>query len=141
MNEIAREHFYQRLEGAPHAARGFFESIYVHFERDNVAKPHHTDAHGGDLRIAVLGDVLGQRRQRNFATMHWQTNKHVVFARTYLTPNELAVLGFAGATEPKADGEPLNSDIRLGEDVWRHGSKDFIKALEMAKLKFLDVNL
>jgi len=36
MSEIAREHFYERIKDAPHAARGFFESIAEHFDRDNM---------------------------------------------------------------------------------------------------------
>lgn len=138
MGEIPREHFYQRLERAPHAARGFFESIYEHFQRDNMVEPHHTDTHGGDLRLAIPGAVLGQKRLRNFATMYWQTSKQLVFSRTYLTPDELAVMGFSSASKPASDREPLNSDVRLGEEIWRYGVAEFIRALEMAKVKFLD---
>ena len=138
MSEIAREHFYERIKDAPHAARGFFESIAEHFERDNMVQPHYTDTKGGDLRLAIPGEVLGQQRLRNFATMHWQPNKHVVFARTYLTPDELAVLGFDDDIKPTSDSEPLNSDVRIGENVWRYGARDFIRALEMAKVKFVD---
>lgn len=141
MSEIPREHFYERLKDAPHAARGFFESIADHFERDNMVYPHYTDTNGGDLRLAIPGEVLGQQRLRNFATMYWQTNKQVVFARTYLTPDELAVLGFDKAVEPTSDSEPLNSDVQLGETVWRYGARDFIRALDMAKVKFLDAQL
>lgn len=89
MSEIPREHFYERLKDAPHAARGFFESIAEHFERDNMVRPHYTDTNGGDLRLAIPGEVLGQQRLRNFATMYWQTTNQVVFARTYLTPAKL----------------------------------------------------
>ena len=141
MGEIPREHFYERLKDAPHAVRGFFESIAEHFERDNMVYPHYTDTHGGDLRLAIPGVVLGQQRLRNFATMYWQTNKQVVFARTYLTPDELAVLGFDQAVEPTSDSEPLNSDVQLGETVWRYGARDFMRALDMAKVKFLDAQL
>jgi hypothetical protein len=122
MGNIEREHFYQRLEGAPLAACGFFESIITHFERDNVADVHFTDAHGGDLRLAIPGDVLNQRSKRNFATMYWQKNNKSVFARTYLSPEELKIFGFADATKPTSETEPLNSDVHLGEDVWRYGA-------------------
>lgn len=141
MVEIAREHFYERLERAPHAARGFFESIYEHFERDNMVVPHHTDTNGGDLRLAIPGEVLGQKRLRNFATMYWQTSKQIVFSRTYLTPEELAVLGFPHALKPKSKDESLMSDIRLREDVWRYRAREFIRGLEMAKVKFLNNSL
>ena len=141
MSEIAREHFYERIKDAPHAARGFFESIAEHFDRDNMVQPHYTDTNGGDLRLAILGELLGQKQRRNFATMHWQPSKHVVFARTYLTPDELAVLGFDDAVAPTSNSEPLNSDVRLGETVWRYGGRDFIRVLDMAKVKLLDVRL
>ena len=101
-------------------------------------KPHHTDTNGGDLRLAIAGEVLGQKMHLNFATMYWQTSKHVVFSRTYLRPDELAILGFDGALKPKDKHESLMSDVRLGEDVWRYGARDFIRALEMAKVKFLE---
>jgi len=65
----------------------------------------------------------------------------VVFARTYLTPDELAVLGFDDAVAPTSNSEPLNSDVRLGETVWRYGGRDFIRVLDMAKVKLLDVRL
>ena len=47
MSEIAREHFYERIKDAPHAARGFFETIAEYFERDNMVQPHYTDTNGG----------------------------------------------------------------------------------------------
>lgn len=136
MTEIPRDNFYERLERAPHAARGFFESIFAHFQRDNMVEPHHTDTKGGDLRLAIPGEVLGQKMRRNFATMYWQSTKQVVFSRTYLTPDELSVLGFESALKPKDKNESLMSDVRLGEDVWRYGTQKFIRALEMAKVKF-----
>jgi len=141
MSEIAREHFYERIKDAPHAARGFFESIAEHFDRDNMVQPHYTDTNGGDLRLAIPGKVLGQQRLRNFATMYWQPSKHLVFARTYLTPDELVVLGFDDAVAPTSNSESLNSDVRLGETVWRYGGRDFIRVLDMAKVKLLDVRL
>ena len=106
-----------------------------------MVRPHYTDTNGGDLRLAIPGEVLGQQRLRNFATMYWQTTNQVVFARTYLTPDELAILGFDQAVEPTSDSEPLNSDVRLRETVWRYGARDFIRALDMAKVKFLDAQL
>jgi hypothetical protein len=137
MSEIAREHFYERINDAPHAARGFFESVAKHFERDNMVQPHYTDTNGEDLRLAIPGAVLGQKQRRNFATVHWQPSKQVIFARTYLTPDELVVLGFDNAIKPTSESEPLNSDVRLGETVWRFGARDFIRVLEMAKVKFV----
>lgn len=134
MGKIERKHFYERLEGAPLAACGFFESIITHFERDNVVDVHFTDTHGGDLRLAISGDVLNQRSKRNFATMYWQKNNKSVFARTYLSTEELSVFGFSDATKPTSEKEPLNSEVRLGEDVWRYGALKFIQALEMSKI-------
>lgn len=138
MSEIETGLFYKKLETAPHAVRGFFETITEHFSRKNDVLVHHTDTNKGDLRLAVPSEVLGQPGLRNFATMYWQKTKHVVFARTYLTPDELMGFGFAAGTVPKSSTEPLRSDIRLPEQQWRYGVGDFIKALEAAKIKMLN---
>ena len=136
MSEISREAFYSKLDAAPLAASGFFESISQHFERKNDVLVHHTDTKGGDLRLGIPPEVLGQKALRNFATMYWQSRNQIVFSRTYLTPDELIGFGFDAGTVP-TDGEPLNSEIRLSEVQWRFGVADFIKALEAAKIKIL----
>lgn len=137
MTEISRENFYAKLDTAPHAVLGFFETIIQHFERKNDVLVHHTDANGGDLRLAIPPEVLEQNQLRNFATLYWQSTKHVVFSRTYLTPDELSSFGFDMGAVPTSKTEPLNSDIRLVEQQWRYGVADFIKALEAAKIKML----
>src|SRR6056297_1390019 len=106
MAEIPRDNFEARVEAAPLAARGFFESIIEHFDKRNSGKVHYTDTNGGDLRLAVPGEVLGQKRLRNFASMYWQTTKHVVFARTFLLPEELAVFGIPNSRNT-SQSEPL----------------------------------
>lgn len=136
MSEIPRANFEARIEKAPLAARGFFESIIEHFEKRNSVKVHYTDTNGGDLRLAVPGEVLGQEKLRNFATMYWQTTKHVVFARTFLLPEELEVFGINQA-RATSDSEPLNSEVRMGADIWRYGALTFIRALEAAHFAFL----
>ena len=139
MGEIPRENFEVRLANAPLAARGFFESVIEHFDKRNSVKVHFTDTNSGDLRLAVPGEVLGQRRLRNFATMYWQTSKHVVFARTFLSPEELDVFGIPNSAKTSND-EPLNSEVRLGVEVWRYGALTFIRALEAAHFAFLKKN-
>ena len=136
MGGIPRENFEARLANAPLAARGFFESVIEHFDKRNSVKVHFTDTNSGDLRLAVPGEVLGQRRLRNFATMYWQTSKHVVFARTLLSPDELGLFGILDSTET-ASSEPLNSEVRMGSEFWRYGALTFIRALEAAHFAFL----
>jgi hypothetical protein len=136
MGEISRENFEARLANAPLAAQGFFESVIEHFDKRNSVKVHFTDTNSGDLRLAVPAEVLGQRRLRNFATMYWQTSKHVVFARTFLSPDELGLFGILDSTET-ASSEPLNSEVRMGSEVWRYGALTFIRALEAAHFAFL----
>lgn len=136
MGEIAREHFYDRLNAAPHAAVGFFESVIEHFHKSNTVIVHHTDTNGGDLRLALPGELVGHHTLRNFATLYWQSKNKVIFSRTYLNPDELEVFGIEGAIKPKSASEPLNSDIRLYEDDWRYGVLGFIRVLEAAKIKF-----
>ncbi|MDA9274474.1 hypothetical protein N9Q06_00375 [bacterium] len=136
MGEIPRQNFEAKLANAPLAAQGFFESVIEHFDKRNSVKVHFTDTNSGDLRLAVPGEVLGQRRLRNFATMYWQTSKHVVFARTFLSPDELGLFGILDSTET-ASSEPLNSEVRMGSEVWRYGALTFIRALEAAHFAFL----
>ena len=136
MGEIPRDNFEARLVDAPLAAREFFENVIEHFDKRNSVKVHFTDTNSGDLRLAVPGEVLGQRRLRNFATMYWQTSKHVVFARTFLSPEELDVFGIPNSAKTSND-EPLNSEVRLGAEVWRYGALTFIRALEAAHFAFL----
>ena len=137
MGEIPRDNFEARLVDAPLAARGFFESVIEHFDKRNSVKVHFTDTNGGDLRLAVPGEVLGQKSLRNFATMYWQTSKQVVFARTFLSPDELGLFGIPNSAET-ASSEPLNSEVRMGAEVWRYRALSFIRALEAAKLKLLN---
>ena len=137
MSGITEAEFYERIADAPNAAKGFFESIKLHFGRRNDVVLHHTKARGGDLRLALPKGMYYENMIRNFATMDWQKSDNTVFARTILTPEESAQLGFTGATVPTYDKEPLKSDLILEENVWRNGASDFIKALEAAKFKML----
>ena len=136
MGEIPKDNFEARLVDAPLAARGFFESVIEHFDKRNSVKVHFTDTNGGDLRLAVPGEVLGQKSLRNFATMYWQTSKQVVFARKFLSPDELGLFGIPHSTKTSND-EPLNSEVRMGAEVWRYGALTFIRALEAAHFAFL----
>ena len=136
MGELPREKFEARIDKAPLAARGFFESVIEHFDKRNSVKVHYTDTSGGDLRLAVPGEVLGQNSLRNFATMYWQTTNHVVKARTFLSPEELSLFGIPNSREP-SKGEPLNSEVWMGEEIWRYGALTFIRALEAAHYAFL----
>jgi hypothetical protein len=136
MGEIPRANFEARIEKAPLAARGFFESIIEHFDKRNSVKVHYTDTNGGDLRLAVPGEIIGQKRLRNFATLYWQTTKQVVFSRTFLYPEELAVFGIDHA-RATSDSEPLNSEVWMAADIWRYGALTFVRALEAAHFAFL----
>ena len=107
-----------------------------HFDKRNSVKVHFTDTNSGDLRLAVPGEILGQRRLRNFATMYWQTSKHVVFARTFLSPDELSLFGILNSKET-SNGEPLSSEVRMDAEIWRYGALTFIRALEAAHFAFL----
>lgn len=67
------------------------------------------------------------------------TEQGRVFGRCELSPSELEALGLQGATKPTSETEPLNSDIRLGEDYWRFRVGDFIHILEAARIKMVGV--
>ena len=57
--------------------------------------------------------------------------------RSYLTPEEMTVFGFAGGKIPRNINEPLNSELRLGEQDWRYRAQDFIRASEAAAFKMM----
>jgi len=73
LGEIPRDNFEARLVDAPLAARGFFESVIEHFDKRNSVKVHFTDTNGGDLRLAVPGEVLGKNL---YATLQPCTGRH-----------------------------------------------------------------
>jgi hypothetical protein len=139
MEQSAREKFYERIEAAPLAARGFFESVDEHFRPRNDVDVRFTYTNVADLRLWAMWETdAGKPRKQIFATMTWQPKNLAVFARTKLTPDEFSYFGFDGAVKPKAEKEPQNSDIYLFEENWRYGALRFIRALEAAKLKLLN---
>ena len=140
MDPLARKLFFERIEAAPLAARGFFESVDEHFQQRNDVEVRFTHTGVTDMRLwAVWGDDAGAQHEQIFATLTWQPKNLAVFARTKLTPKECVYFGFDGAEKPKADSEPQNSDIRLIEEDWRYGALPFIRALEAAKMKLTNL--
>ena len=136
MDQSARQKFYERIEAAPLAARGFFESVDEHFSPRNDVDVRFTHTTFADMRLwAVWETEAGKQREQIFATLTWQPKNLAVFARTKLTPEEFVYFGFKCAEKPKAASEPQNSDIRLFEDDWRYGALQFIRSLEAAKMK------
>ena len=136
MDQSAREKFFERIDAAPLAARGFFETVDEHFRQRNDVDVRFTHTNVADMRLwAVWGEDADAQREQVFATLTWQPKNLAVFARTKLTPDEFFYFGFKGAEQPKSDSEPQNSDIRLFEEEWRYGALPFIRALEAAKMK------
>lgn len=136
MEQSAREKFFERIEAAPLAARGFFESVDEHFRQRNDVDVRFTHTSVADMRLwAVWGEDAGAQHEQIFATLTWQPQNFAVFARTKLTPEECGYFGFDDAEKPKADSEPQNSELRLFEEDWRFGALPFIRALEAAKMK------
>lgn len=137
MNELEkRERFLRTLERAPHAAKGFFETIANHFERRNDTDVKYTHTGNSDMRLlAHWTSVRGAEKKAIFATLAWQPTAQTVFARCKLAPQELALLGLTGATTPTSPNEPQRSELRLAEDYWRFQSSAFIRILETARIK------
>ena len=136
MDQAARDKFFERIEVAPLAARGFFESVDEHFRQRNDVDVRFTHTTVADMRLwAVWVDDEDEQREQIFATLTWQPKNLAVFARTKLTPEEFVYFGFDGAEKPKADSEPQNSELRLFEEDWRYGALPFIRALEAAKIR------
>jgi hypothetical protein len=137
MAAVTREEFYEGLADAPFAAKGFFETIEARFEGRNSADVHFTGTNGGDMRIAIPKGLTTTGKLRNFATLYWQVRNRAIYSRILLTPEELANLGFPGATVPKDSKEPLDADLHLTEDFWRNKAENFGHCLEAAHIKML----
>jgi hypothetical protein len=138
MGELSRENFYAKIATAPRAVQGFFETVIEHFNTRNDIHAHHTDTNGGDLRLALPAELARHHTIRNFSTLYWQSRNQEIFVRSYLTPEEMAVFGFAGVKIPRNINEPLHSELRLGEQDWRYRAQDFIRASEAAALKMME---
>jgi hypothetical protein len=136
MDQSAREKFFKRIEAAPLAARGFFESADEHFWQRNDVDVRFTHTTVADMRLRGSWETDGGKQEEQiFATLTWQPKNLAVFARTKLTPEEFVCFGVKCAEKPKAAREPQNSDIRLFGEDWRYGALPFIRALEAAKMK------
>lgn len=127
MDQSAREKFFERIDAAPLAARGFFESVDEHFRQRNDVDVCFTRTTVADMRLwSVWETDAGKERKQIFATMTWQPKNRAVFTRTKLTPEEFSYLGFDGAVRPKAEKEPQNSEVQLFEEDWRYGALPLI---------------
>jgi len=119
MEQSAREKFYERIEAAPLAARGFFESVDEHFRLRNDVDVRFTQADASDMRLwAHWADGEGKDRNQIFGTMAWRSRGQTVFVRCKLSPEELTMLGVDGGLEPSNPKEPQKSEIWLDEGFW-----------------------
>ena len=91
----------------------------------------------GHLRLALPAELARHHTIRNFSTLYWQSRNQEIFVRSYLSPEEMVVFGFAGVKIPRNINEPLNSEVRMDAEVWRYGALTFIRALEAAHFAFL----
>jgi hypothetical protein len=135
-----RDDFVRRLKDAPYGAMGFFETIAAHFERRNDCSVKYTHTNGGDIRLwGHWTSGRGANKKQIFATLAWQPKNRNVFARCQLTPDDLELLGFDGASKPKSEKEPQKSELHLDENYWRFRVVDFIRILEAARIKLVGV--
>ena len=138
MNTSPKEDFYTKIKNSPSSVRTFFHIIILYFDKDPTTVVHYTFTKGGDLRLAVEQTKRSTGvRLRNFATLQWQTKKQTIFSRMYLSPEELAAIGFHSARIPQRVAESLQSEIWLSESECKVSSGKFISALEQAKMKLL----
>ena len=137
MGEFSRENFDAKTATAPRAVQGLFETVIEHFKKRNDICAHHMDTRAGHLRLALPAELAQHHTIRKFSTLYWQSRSQEIFARSYLMPEEMAVFGFTCVTIPRNINEPLNSELRLGEQDWRYRAQDFIRANEAAALKIM----
>ena len=135
-----RDNFVRRLKDAPYGAKGFFETVASHFELRNDCDVKYTSTNGSDMRLwGHWTSSRGANKEQIFAALAWQPKNRNVFARCQLTPDDLELLGFGGASEPKSETEPQNSELHLDETYWRFRVADFIRILEAARIKLVGV--
>jgi hypothetical protein len=137
MKPDPEEMFQELIQKAPVAVQSLFADVKRHFEPRNDSFPHHTRTNKGDLRLAVHGELLGQKRYRNFVTMCWVPSKNLIKGRTFLSPEELRGKGFTHVAAPNQIKELLNSDFHLRGDDCSGFTQTVIDAFEAARLKFM----
>ena len=64
MEQSAREKFYERIETAPLAARGFFESVDEHFRPRNDVTVTYTQTGSTDMRLWAHWATLPVMKER-----------------------------------------------------------------------------
>lgn len=133
------EMYKRRLANAPSPVQQFFENIKSHFNLRNDSFPHHTRTNGGDLRLAIPGELLGRKIHRNFGTLSWRPGLMLLKGRTYLSPEEMMDHAIYNTATPKRQREPLLSDFWLHEGECLDATKNIIDALEVARLKMMGI--
>ncbi|WP_157132349.1 hypothetical protein [Roseobacter sp. AzwK-3b] len=131
------EMYRRRLASAPSSVQLLIENIKSHFSLRNDSFSHHTRTHGGDLRVAIPGHLLGRKVLRNFGTLSWRPGLKLVTGRAYLSPEQMMGHAIRYAAKPKKQGEPLLSDFWLQEGECLRATKSIIDALEDARLKMM----
>ncbi len=136
---ITAAEFQQRLQGAPDAVVGFFETVKSHFNRRNDCIADHTWDKRGDLRLwGIWGEKSnGEPAKNRFASMHWKPQLQEIGGLCKLTPDELDALGYKGTRGPATHHRTQGSAFSLDETYWRYRVGDFITILEAARIKLV----
>jgi hypothetical protein len=131
------EMYLRRISNAPVSVQQLFETIKSHFQQRNDSFPHHTRTNGGDLRLAIPGEILGRKRLRNFGTLSWRPRQMLVQGRTYLSSDEMMSHDIRNTAKPEKQREPLLSDFWLQEGEYQGATNNIIKVLETARSKMM----
>ena len=138
MTQSAENRFFEHISKAPHAARGFFETVCEHFRPRNDVSVRFTNTDASDMRLwAHWSDTKGKDRDQIFGTIAWRSREQTVFVRCQLSPEELTMLGVEGGQQPSHPKEPQKSEIWLDEGFWRYRVSDFIRVMETARIKLV----
>lgn len=138
MTLSAQQNFFEHLAKAPHAARGFFETVYEHFRPRNDVDVRFTHTVASDMRLWAHWVSRDEKEKKQiFGTLAWRSREQTIFVRCQLLPEELMWLGIEGGREPSATREPQKSKIWLDESFWRNHVIDFIRAMEAARVKLI----
>ena len=137
----ARQQFFEHMRSAPYAAHQFVQAIHGRYDPRNDVRIHYTFTKKADLRLEVVWDMAnGQQDQQNFATFNWQSRNKVFYCEIFVSPPELAELGFDDAKEHKHG--PLLSQVRVGADYWDDCERRaaFFRTLDLACVRITSKN-
>ncbi|MDC1412611.1 hypothetical protein N8370_07760 [Amylibacter sp.] len=100
-----------------------------------------TQTGASDMRLwAHWADSEVKDSDQIFGTSAWWSREQTVFVRCKLPPAKLTMLGVEGGRELPNPKEPLKSEIWLDEAFWSYCVRDFIRTIDAARIKPVQID-